>query len=148
MNKAIIIGILGRDPEIRALPNGKRKCNMSVATSRKWTDKDSGEKKEKTEWHRVVIWNDVLCGVAEKWIAKGSKVAIEGEIQTRKWTDKDGAEKYSTEIVVEAFNGSLEIVSWPDDGKKADPHAEERAVAGGYVPTKAGGIDLDDEIPF
>jgi single-strand DNA-binding protein len=120
VNKVIIIGNLGRDPEIRRTQDGKPICNLNIATSETWRDKNSGERKEKTEWHRVVIFNEGLCKVAEQYLKKGSKVYLEGQLQTRKWTDKDGVEKYSTEIVLQGFNSSLVML----DGKNEKQPAE------------------------
>lgn len=130
VNKAIIIGNLGKDPEIRQTQDGKAICNMTVATSESWKDRNTGERKERTEWHRVVIFNDGLARIAEKYLRKGSKVYVEGQIQTRKWTDKDGQDRYSTEIVLQGFGSTLAML----DGKSAD---DDRPVAG-----------LDDDLPF
>jgi single-strand DNA-binding protein len=110
VNKVIIIGNLGKDPEIRTTQDGKEIANMTVATSENWKDKATGEKKEKTEWHKVVIFNDGLAGVAKNYLKKGSKVYLEGSLQTRKWTDKDGAEKYSTEIVLQGYGCNLTLL--------------------------------------
>ena len=107
VNKVILIGNLGRDPEIRSMPNGDRIANLSIATSETWRDKSSGERKEKTEWHRVVIFNDNIVKVVENYVKKGSTVYIEGALQTRKWTDQSGVEKYSTEVVLQGFGGTL-----------------------------------------
>src|SRR4051812_50136512 len=107
VNKVILVGNLGKDPEVRRLQNGNPIVNLSVATSENWRDKATGEKKEKTEWHRVVIFNKNLADVAEKYLRKGAKVYLEGALQTRKWTDKDGHEKYPTEVVLQNFNGTL-----------------------------------------
>jgi single-strand DNA-binding protein len=122
VNKVILIGNLGRDPEIRSAQSGKRITNLSIATSEKWKDKDSGEAKEKTEWHRVVIFNDRLADVCERFLKKGSKVYIEGALETRKWTDQSGVEKYSTEVVLREFKGQLTML---DGGKQAGGQAEE-----------------------
>lgn len=110
VNKVILVGSLGRDPEVRRTTSGDPIVNMSVATSESWKDKRSGEKKEKTEWHRVVIFNENLAKVAESYLRKGSKVYVEGSLQTRRWTDKDGAEKFSTEIVLSKFNGAIQLL--------------------------------------
>jgi len=137
VNKVILVGNVGKDPEIRATQSGTRIANISLATSESWKDKNSGERKEKTEWHRVSIFNDALVGVVEKYIRKGSKVYIEGQLQTRKWTDQSGAERYSTEVVLQGFGGSRVML----DGKSGD------APAKGGNRTPSG--DLDDEmIPF
>ena len=116
VNKVILIGNLGRDPEIRSLGSGDRVANLRIATSEQWRDKATGERKEKTEWHSVVIFNDNIVKVAEQYLKKGSTVYIEGALQTRKWTDKDGAEKYSTEIVVNKFRGELTMLGGRNDG--------------------------------
>ena len=142
VNKVIIVGNLGRDPEIRALNSGDKVCNLSVATSESWRDKATGEKKEKSEWHRVVIFNDNLSTVAEKYLRKGSKVYIEGQLQTRKWTDQSGQEKYSTEIVLQKFRGELQILDSKGDGQGQAP-----AQYGSSQPAQAA-ADIDDEIPF
>jgi single-strand DNA-binding protein len=158
VNKVILIGNLGRDPEVRTMQNGNRVANLSVATSETWRDKASGERKERTEWHRVVIFNDRLVDVAEKYLRKGSKVYLEGALQTRKWTDKDGAEKYSTEVVLQQYRGELTML---------DARGEGGGGGGGFEPESGGGVggmggggrsgpargapkggDLDDEIPF
>lgn len=116
VNKVILVGSLGRDPEVRRTTSGDPIVNMSVATSESWKDKRSGDKKEKTEWHRVVIFNENLAKVAESYLRKGSKVYLEGSLATRKWTDKDGIEKYSTEVVLNKFNGTLVLL----DGKSSN----------------------------
>ena len=139
VNKVIIVGNLGREPEIRSLNSGDKVCNLSVATSESWRDKATGEKKEKSEWHRVVIFNDNLSTVAEKYLRKGSKVYVEGQLQTRKWTDQSGQEKYSTEIVLQRFRGELQILDSKSDSQGA--HHETRQ------PEQAA-ADIDDEIPF
>lgn len=110
VNKVILVGNLGKDPEMRSTQDGKRIANLSIATSETWRDKNSGERKEKTEWHRVVIFNDRLAEVAEKYLKKGSKLYLEGQLQTRKWTDQAGVEKYSTEVVLANFRGELTLL--------------------------------------
>lgn len=141
INKVILVGNLGRDPEVRRSQNGNKIVNMSIATSETWNDKASGERMEKTEWHRVVIFNDRLAETCEKYVKKGSKVYIEGQLQTRKWTGNDGVDKYTTEIVLTKFRGELTLL----DSPRA---SDERG-----VPEKRGAAtnqhdDLDDEIPF
>src|SRR5271156_4033576 len=116
VNKVILVGNLGKDPESRRMTSGELMVNLSVATSESWRDKASGERKEKTEWHRVVIFNKNLADVAEKYLRKGSKVYVEGQLQTRKWTDKDGAEKYSTEVVLQNFRGELTMLDGRSGG--------------------------------
>src|ERR1700742_3207898 len=116
VNKVIIIGNLGKDPEVRSFQNGGRVCNFSVATSESWKDKSSGERKEKTEWHKVEIFNDRLVDVAEKYLKKGSKVYIEGQLETRKWTDKEGQERYTTSVVLKNFRGELTMLDGKNSG--------------------------------
>ena len=116
VNKVILVGNLGKDPEVRRMTSGDPVVNLSIATSETWRDKASGEKKEKTEWHRVVIFNKNLAEVAEKYLKKGAKVYVEGQLQTRKWTDKDGAEKYSTEVVLQGFNSQLTMLDGRSGG--------------------------------
>jgi len=111
VNKVILLGNLGQDPDIRTMQNGKKVCTFSIATSNSWKDKDTGEKKEKTEWHRVVVFNEGLVGIVENYIKKGTKLYIEGALQTRKWTDDSGTEKYTTEIVIQGYGGRIDIVS-------------------------------------
>ncbi len=135
VNKVILVGNLGRDPEIRSMPNGDRIANLSIATSEQWRDKSSGERKEKTEWHRVVIFNDNIVKVVENYVKKGSTVYIEGALQTRKWTDKDGVEKYSTEIVVGKFKGELTMLGGREGGSQG----------GGYGGGQSGGGRGDDD---
>jgi single-strand DNA-binding protein len=145
VNKVILVGNLGKDPEVRRLQSGDPVVNLSIATSENWRDKASGERKEKTEWHRVVIFNKNLAEVAEKYLRKGSKVYVEGALQTRKWTDKDGAEKYSTEVVLQNFRGELTMLDSKGDGGGA------RVSGGGGASESPASFDrseLDDEIPF
>ena len=143
VNKVILVGNLGKDPEVRRLQSGDPVVNLSLATSESWRDKASGERKEKTEWHRVVIFNENLAKVAEKYLRKGSKVYIEGALQTRKWTDKDGVEKYSTEIVLQNFRGELTMLDSKGEGGGA-------RVSGGAsdAPASFERSEMDDEIPF
>ena len=120
MNKATVIGYLGKDPEIRNFQNGGRAANFSIATSESWKDKETGERKERTEWHRVSILSDGLVTVAEKYLAKGSKVCVEGRLETRKWTDRDGIERYTTEIVLRPYSGELILLDRKDDAPAAE----------------------------
>jgi single-strand DNA-binding protein len=143
VNKVILVGNLGKDPDVRRLQSGDPVVNLSVATSESWRDKASGERKEKTEWHRVVIFNKNLAEVAEKYLRKGSKVYIEGSLQTRKWTDKDGNDKYSTEVVLQNFRGELTMLDSKGEGGAG------RAMAGaGDAPARVDRSEMDDEIPF
>ncbi len=151
VNKVILVGNLGRDPEVRSTQDGTKVANLSIATSENWRDKNSGERRERTEWHRVVIFNERLAEVAEKYLRKGSKVYIEGQLQTRKWTDQSGTEKYTTEVVLQRFRGELTML----DGRGGAPAdagegGAEPAVGGGGGRSGGGGGggDLDDDIPF
>jgi single-strand DNA-binding protein len=155
VNKVILVGNLGRDPEVRAMQSGDKVCNLSVATSERWKDRNSGEMQEKTEWHRVVMFDQKLVEVAEKYLTKGAKVYIEGQLQTRKWTDQSGTEKYSTEVVLQRFRGVLTMLDSRGSGQGAGggydappPHEQQPAMAGGGGGGIGGGDDLDDEIPF
>ena len=161
VNKVILVGNLGADPEVRTLPSGSKVVNLSLATSESWRDKATGERKEKTEWHRVVIFSEPLCKIVEQYLKKGAKVYIEGALQTRKWTDQAGVEKYSTEVVLQGFNSTLTMLdgrsgagggggSFGPDESGGDfgsggpsSAAPRRAVAAG-----ARNSDMDDDIPF
>ncbi len=168
VNKVILIGNLGRDPEVRHSQDGSKIVNLNIATSESWKDRNSGERKEKTEWHRVVIFNDRVADVAERYLKKGSKVYIEGALQTRKWTDQSGAEKYTTEVVIGKFRGELTLLdgrgegggcgAYEGGGESSDfaPAPRPPAPARSPSPAAGGGSgsgwdappDLDDEIPF
>ncbi|OHC83537.1 MAG: single-stranded DNA-binding protein [Rhodospirillales bacterium RIFCSPLOWO2_12_FULL_67_15] len=157
VNKVILVGNLGRDPEVRYAQSGTKIVNMSVATSESWKDKQTGERQERTEWHRVVIFNDRLGDVAEKYLKKGSKVYLEGQLRTRKWTDKSGQEKYTTEVVIERFRGELTLLDSKGGGggEGAEVPADDApetgmggTPGGGKGGKKGGRGDLDDEIPF
>lgn len=147
VNKVILVGNLGRDPEVRNTSGGDKIVNLTLATSETWNDKGSGERKEKTEWHRIVIFNERVADVAERFLKKGSKVYVEGALQTRKWTDQQGQERYSTEVVVGRFKGELTMLDTRrqggDDGSRADEPARHSPAR-----PKAPASDLDDEIPF
>ncbi len=146
VNKAILVGNLGADPEIRRMQNGDAVCNLRVATSEAWRDKQTGERKEKTEWHSVVIFNEGLAKVAEQFLRKGSKVYIEGQIQTRKWQDKDGNDRYSTEIVLSKFKGELNILEF---GRDDSAKGERREKKQDEPKRDSKPADLiDDDIPF
>jgi len=145
VNKVILVGNLGKDPEVRRLTSGDPVVNLSIATSESWRDKASGEKKEKTEWHRVVIFNKNLADVAEKYLKKGAKVYVEGQLQTRKWTDKDGAEKYSTEVVLQNFRGELTMLDGRTGGGEGGGGSGRGA---GEAPASFQRDEMDDEIPF
>jgi len=163
VNKVILIGHLGRDPDVRRTQDGRPIASLSVATSETWRDKATGERKEKTEWHRVVVFNEGLSKVAEQYLKKGAKVYLEGKIRTRKWTDQGGVEKYSTEVVLENFDGVLLMLDGRRDG--GPPAADENSFGdatrpgvaprgAGIAPRNSGGIssgkpsDMDDDIPF
>lgn len=168
VNKVILVGNLGADPEIRRTQDGRPIANLSVATSESWRDKNSGERREKTEWHRVVIFNEGLCKIAENYLKKGSKVYIEGQLQTRKWTDQSGQDKYSTEVVLQGFNGNLTMLDGRNEGGGGGGGGRggdyggggdfgggssggDRGGSGGGGGFGGGGgssRDLDDDIPF
>lgn len=140
VNKVILIGNLGSDPEIRATKDGKEIANLTLATSETWKDRNTGERKEKTEWHRVVIFSEGLVNVVKNYLKKGAKVYVEGQLQTRKWADKDGQEKYSTEVVLQGFNATLVMLSGKSD-KDVEADASRTKEPTKHEP-------LDDEIPF
>jgi single-strand DNA-binding protein len=163
VNKVILVGNLGRDPEIRTLGSGDKVANLRIATSETWRDRSSGERKEKTEWHQVVIFNENLVKVAENYLRKGAKVYVEGSLQTRKWTDQQGVEKYSTEVVLQKFRGELTMLDGRGQGEGAGDeggYGGGRSDYGGGGGFQSGGraqssgpresfaADLDDEIPF
>jgi single-strand DNA-binding protein len=171
VNKVILIGNLGKDPEVRRMQNGDAVVNLSVATSETWRDKQSGERKEKTEWHRVVIFNENIAKVVEQYCRKGSKVYLEGQLQTREWTDKDGVKKYSTEIVIQRYRGELTLLDGRDGGGRSEMGSDEMGGSVGYdrggsgsgmgrpaggggggggrsAPPRGKGSDFDDEVPF
>ena len=155
VNKVILVGNLGRDPEIRSLQDGARVANLSLATSESWRDKNSGERREKTEWHRVVIFNDRLVDVVERFLRKGSKIYVEGQLQTRKWTDQNGQDRYSTEVVLQRYRGELTMLDsrggGGGGGSSGDFSADDPgrdSSGGGTSGGQSFGGDLDDEIPF
>ena len=153
VNKVILVGNLGRDPEVRHTQNGTAIVHLSVATSESWKDKASGERKEKTEWHRVVIFNERLGEITQKYLSKGSKVYLEGQLQTRKWTDQNGVEKYTTEIVLGRFRGELTMLDGRSEGRGDGGGGYGGGGGGGESggpsgASSGGGSELDDEIPF
>ena len=159
VNKVILIGNLGKDPEIRRTQDGRPIANLSVATSESWRDKATGERKEKTEWHRVVIFSEPLCKIVEQYLKKGAKVYIEGALQTRKWTDQAGVEKYSTEVVLQGFNSTLTMLDGRSGGGGGSFGSDDGGDFGSSSPASsaprravaAGGgrnSDMDDDIPF
>lgn len=172
VNKVILVGNLGRDPEVRSFPNGGKVVNLRIATSETWRDKQSGERKERTEWHSVAIFNEALGKIAEQYLRKGSTVYIEGQLETRKWQDQSGADRYTTEIVLRQYRGELTLLGGRDGGG-ASGGMDDRGSGGGYDDYQGGGqgggaqgggygggrggsgggggggrSDLDDEIPF
>ena len=167
VNKVILIGNLGRDPEVRSFQNGGKVCNLRIATSENWKDRNTGERREKTEWHSVAIFQEGLVRIAEQYLRKGSKVYIEGQLQTRKWQDQSGQDKYSTEIVLQGYGGTLTMLDGRDGGGVGAPSGGgsgyDNRQDGGYDsgydsgysggPAQGGGTstpsrDVDDEIPF
>jgi single-strand DNA-binding protein len=149
VNKVILVGNLGKDPEIRRTQDGKPICNLSVATSENWRDKGTGERREKTEWHRVVIFNEPLCKVVEQYLKKGAKIYLEGSLQTRKYTDKDGVEKYSTEVVLQGFNSTLTMLdSQGADQGNAGTGERQHSPAARTPGSGKTPIDMDSDIPF
>lgn len=149
VNKVILVGNLGRDPEIKTSQDGRRIANLNIATSESWKDKATGERREKTEWHRVVIFNDGLAGVAENYLLKGSKVYVEGQLQTRKWTDKQGLERHTTEVVLQAFGGVLVMLDAKDkQGGASSGHAYADASRGGHDEYQSDLAGFDDKVPF
>ena len=155
VNKVILIGNLGRDPESRTFNNGGKVCNLRIATSENWKDKQTGERRERTEWHSVAIFSEGLANVAERYLRKGSKVYIEGQLRTRKWQDQSGNDRYSTEVVIDGFNGSMTMLdgrdgggggggdSWGDSGGNGGGQSSGSKPAGGAFDD-----DLDDDVPF
>jgi single-strand DNA-binding protein len=160
VNKVILVGNLGRDPEVKSMQDGRSMVNMSVATSDTWRDRQTGERKERTEWHRVVIFNEKLAEVAQKFVRKGSKIYVEGQLSTRKWTDQSGQERYPTEVVIPRFGGALTMLDGRgggggEAGAGAGGADDEMAGAmsgggggGGRPASRAGKAELDDDIPF
>jgi single-strand DNA-binding protein len=162
VNKVILIGNLGADPEIRRTQDGRPIANLRLATSESWKDKTTGERREKTEWHRVVIFNENLCRIAEQYLKKGSKVFIEGALQTRKWQDQSGQDRYSTEVVLQGFRGELTLLDragsagsggggadlGEDSGGEFGSPGPTRKVAAAAGARAGAGADMDDEIPF
>lgn len=157
VNKVILIGNLGTDPEVRNFPNGGKVCNLSIATSENWKDRNTGERREKTEWHRVAIFSEPLVRVAEQYLRKGSKVYLEGQLETRKWQDQSGADRYSTEVVLRPYRSELTML----DGRSLDSGGNigyssdgdssgysDYGKSSGTPATPSASLDLDDEIPF
>jgi len=164
VNKVILIGNLGRDPEVRSFQNGGKVCNLRIATSETWKDRNTGERRERTEWHSVAIFNENLARLAEQYLRKGSKVYIEGKLETRKWQDQSGQDRYSTEVVLRPYAGELTFLDGRDGGSGGGGggggssyggggYGDDRGGGGGYQDDRSGGYgggasDMDDEIPF
>jgi len=153
VNKVILVGNLGSDPEIRRLQSGEPVANLRIATSESWRDRQSGERKDKTEWHSIVIFNENLAKVAEQYLKKGAKVYVEGQLQTRKWTDQQGNDKYTTEIVLQKFRGELQMLDSRGEGQQSGQQSQSRQSEQSYSQQSGGfggGFDdnLDDDIPF
>lgn len=154
VNKVILVGNLGADPDVRTMQSGDKVANLSIATSESWKDKNSGERQERTQWHRIVIFNQGIVGVAERFLKKGAKVYIEGQLETRKWTDQSGQEKYTTEVVLRPFRGELTMLD--SKGGSAGGYQQDNAGQGGYAgPAQSAPAnqqqrvdELEDEIPF
>jgi len=153
VNKVILVGNLGQDPEVRNLPGGGKVVNLSIATSESWRDKNTGERKERTEWHRVVIFSEGLTKVAEAYLKKGSKVYLEGQLQTRKWQDQSGQDKYSTEVVLQGFNSTLTMLDGPGDRDQSSQSEAPRPrmsadKASRHIAPAFETPGMDDDIPF
>ena len=150
VNKVILIGNLGKDPEIRTTQDGREIANLTIATSENWTDKNSGERREKTEWHKVVIFNPNLVQLTKKYVHKGSKVFVEGQLQTRKWQDNTGADRYTTEVVIQGYNGSLTFLDKPagNQGGSSEYASASGGGDSGASREQFHAAELDDEIPF
>ena len=151
VNKVTLIGNLGRDPEVRSTQDGMKIVNLSLATSENWKDRNSGERRERTEWHRVVIFNENLARVAEQYLRKGSKIYVEGQLQTRKWTDQNGQDRYTTEVVLQRYRGELTMLDGRGEGSGGGVYGSGGDMGGGMGSGAApvgGPSDLDDEIPF
>lgn len=153
VNKVILIGNLGADPDVRAMQSGSRVANLSIATSESWKDRNSGERKERTEWHRVVIFNEALVGIAERYLKKGSKVYLEGQLETRKWQDQSGVDKYTTEVVLRPYSGTLTMLDGRSDSGSSSSYdsgmgMQQASAASGGSASPAPIDDFEDEIPF
>ena len=153
VNKVILVGNLGRDPEVRNLQDGNPVVNFTLATNESWTDRASGERRDRTEWHRIVIFNSHLADIAQKYLRKGSKVYVEGTLQTRKWTDQSGAERYTTEVVLGRFRGELTMLGGRGEGTggealEGDPMGGDPREEGGAAPAAPKTDDFEDDIPF
>ena len=143
LNKVMLIGRLGQDPEVRSTQDGRSLCTFSLATSESWNDKNTGEKREKTEWHRVVVFNEGLVNIIQQYVKKGSNVFIEGQLQTRKWEDKDGIEKYTTEVVLQGFNSTFKMLDSKNSGS-SENFSQDNSIE----DVKEFDSEIDDDIPF
>ena len=143
LNKVMLIGRLGQDPEVRSTQDGRSLCTFSLATSENWNDKNTGEKREKTEWHRVVVFNEGLVNIIQQYVKKGSNVFIEGQLQTRKWEDKDGIEKYTTEVVLQGFNSTFKMLDCKNSGS-SENFSQDNSIE----DVKEFDSEIDDDIPF
>ena len=143
LNKVMLIGRLGQDPEVRSTQDGRSLCTFSLATSENWNDKTTGEKREKTEWHRVVVFNEGLVNIIQQYVKKGSNVFIEGQLQTRKWEDKDGIEKYTTEVVLQGFNSTFKMLDSKNSGS-SENFSQDNSIE----DVKEFDSEIDDDIPF
>ena len=144
LNKVMLIGRLGQDPEVRNTQDGRSLCTFSIATSESWNDKNTGEKREKTEWHRVVVFNEGLVNIVQQYVKKGSNVFIEGQLQTRKWEDKDGIEKYTTEVVLQGFNSTFKMLDNKNSGSTDNNFSQDNAIS----DSSNFDTEIDDDIPF
>jgi single-strand DNA-binding protein len=155
LNKVMLLGNLGKDPEIRTTTNGTRTASLSLATSESRKDKASGERKERTQWHRIVVWNEALVGVIEKHLAKGDQIFVTGQIETREWEDQGGQKRFMTEVVLRPFNSELQIIrckAWDKSGQRDDAGSDDFGSPGpsrrAAAPGAGAGADMDDDIPF
>lgn len=146
LNRASLMGRLGKDPEVRTTHGGEKVVTLSIATGEKWKDKSTGEDRERTEWHNVVVWG-ALAGVAERYLRKGARVLVEGAIRTRKWQDQEGRDRWSTEIVLSGFGARLDVIDWPDGSGGGAARGQDDAYGDGQMPPGPR-TDLDDDIPF
>ena len=143
-NDCRFVGNLGADPEIKSLQNGDKVCNLRIAVSERWRDKNTGEQKERTEWIPIVIWNEGLISVVERFCQKGDTIGVSGEFQTRKWQDQNGQDRYTTEIVLQRYRGELQMLDGKPDGERQDRPSERN----GYAESRQSPADLDDDLPF
>ena len=152
VNKVILLGRLGKDPDIRSMQNGKKIANFSIATSKRWTDRDTQEKKEKTSWHNVVVFNEGLVGIVEQYVKKGSQIYVEGELQTRKWQDQDGKDRYSTEVVLQGYNCNLTLLDSRSSGNQSlesQTEPTQSQSSNNNIESQVSDSDnLDEDIPF